>query len=203
MDAGKRDVAHAEMAEKRPDLRVGENDHLTLGPDSATWRHVFRRVQTRSIDEVREYLGPKVAEGSASRCCPDPELAARVVTPEELESDEPEARAAARSLVYRAARAYVRSADPTPLAHWRPAIDRYLELYKVVPQLNVAFLKDIDVADGATLTLTASVHAVLANAVRIHGTGKIRCLGSVTFTIHSLEGVTGIKVKPVPIQLAP
>ncbi len=44
---------------------------------------------------------------------PDPELAARVVSPEELESDDPGARAAARSLVYRAARAYVRRPGPT------------------------------------------------------------------------------------------
>jgi len=196
-DAGKRETTHAQ-AEKRPNIRLEEHDQLTLSPDSATWAHAFKRVQTRSIEEVREVLGPaKVTGSGAQACCADPELAARVVTPDEVVSEDPIARASARALVVRAARAYVRSADPTRVAQWVPAIDRYLEVYKVAPQLTLVLLNDIEVANGATLTLSPKVHAVYANAVRIHGTGTIRCLGSVTFKINSLEGVTGTKVSSV------
>jgi hypothetical protein len=66
-------------------------------------------------------------------------------------------------------------------------LNKFLDVTKSV--INVAFLQDIEVADGATLTISANTHAVYARNVVVHRTGRIVCQGSVTFRINSLEGI--------------
>ena len=69
----------------------------------------------------------------------------------------------------------------------KPTFERFLDISKAV--LYIAILQDIEVANGATLTISKNTHVVEANKVIIHGTGRIVCNGSTKFKIASLEGV--------------
>jgi hypothetical protein len=177
-------------------LRVESGETVVLSPSSSRFKAVYERVQPKSISEVRAILG--LSESSAKavarrRCCQPSVAGKAVMTPDDLDSPDPAVATRARALAYAVAEEYVRSPDPTHLSSWVPALDRFIGLSQA--SLNVAtFLSDIDVADGATLTISSSTHALRANAVRIHGTGRIVCQGDLTFKIASLEGLVSSSV---------
>jgi hypothetical protein len=180
-------------------LRVEPGETVVLSPTSSRFKAVYERLQPKTIAEVRAAIGLSEASAKAvasRRCCEDSVATAAVMTPDDLEHSDPEVAKRAQALTYAVAAEYVRAPDVAHLANWVPALDRFINLWQA--SLNVAtFESDIDVADGATLTISRSTHAVRANAVRIHGTGRIVCEGDVTFKIASLEGVA-TATTPVP-----
>jgi hypothetical protein len=163
---------------------------VTLAPESSRLKGVYKQVRPRSADEVRELLSLTGAAAEAAQksriCCGPDRPPAATPAAEDLDDKDDEKRANARGLTYQAFRAYVHGDNPAALAHLKPAFDRYLELSKAI--INIAYLQDIEVADGATLTISASTHVVNARKVIIHRTGRIVCRGSTTFKIVSLEG---------------
>ena len=114
-------------------------------------------------------------------------MPASTAVAEDLDHQDPEIRAAARSATYQAFNAYVHSPNPAAMAHMVPAFDRYLDISKAV--INIAYLSDIEVADGATLTISKNTHVVNARRIIIHRTGRIVCHGSTTFRVTSVEGL--------------
>ncbi|MFF1908726.1 hypothetical protein [Kitasatospora sp. NPDC058218] len=180
-----------EAATAQPqNLRLEANERLVVSPDSPRFAAGYREVRPRSIDEVRKLLGPGNVPDSALRAdhlrLRTNELTKRLLRPEDLEVKDPIARGEARNLVYLAAREYVHAASTATLKQWRPAIDRWLA--DVRPILHIFTAGDIDIADGATLTLSANTQGLVARRVRMHGSGRIVCLGNVKISAVSVEG---------------
>lgn len=184
-------------------ISVEADECITLTPDSPRFKGVYQKMTPRSADEVREVLGFSSTATEAVRksrlCCGPERPPAATPDADDLDAQDDETRANARSLTYQAFKSYVYGADPASLAHLKPAFDRFLEVSKAV--INIAALQDIEVANGATLMISPSTHLVRARKVIIHGTGRIVCHGSTTFKIASLEGVRRIiaQVSKVPI----
>lgn len=173
----------------RTDLKLEEGESITLSPTSARFREHYKQFRPRKIDEVRKIIGlsEEAAKAAADqRCCRPSTALASIPEAEHLDSKEDAVRNQARTLAYQASAEYIYSANPKHLTQWTPVLDRFLEVSQAV--LNVAFLDDIEVADGATLTISRNTHAVYARNVLVHRTGKIVCQGNVTFRINSLEG---------------
>jgi hypothetical protein len=173
------------------DLRVEDGEVITLSPNLPAFAGVYRVVQPRSIDEVREVLGPSHEAQEAVRrqlCCQPEELGPRVVSLEELESDDPAVREPARALAYAAGRHFLATGDPS-LTAWKAVIDRFIQLN--VPNLHIAEFNDIIVANNARLLVSASTNAIEANAVKLFGTGTIVLGGPTTFRVQSFEGKIG------------
>ena len=172
------------------DLTLEEGESFTLSPDSHRMKGVYTRENPRSAVEVRKILGLSAesakAVHEAGGCCSGPHPPAASAAADDLESEDPETRAMARRVTYQAFNAFVYGSSPSRVAHLEPAFDRYLAVNQAV--LNIAHLNDIEVFDGATLTISAATHAVYANKVIIHRTGRIVCIGAMTWRIASLEG---------------
>ena len=173
------------------DLTLEEGESYTLSPDSRRLKGVFKQVNPRAAAEVRSVLGltedaQKAVQANGGGCCKGPQAPAATASAEDLSADDPQVRADARRLTYQAFNAYVYGGSPSRVAHLEPVFDQYLAINKAI--LNIATLNDIEVFDGATLTIAPSVHAVYANKVIIHRTGRIVCLGAKTWRIASLEG---------------
>src|SRR6266478_5470486 len=164
-------------------LTLEPGECVTLSPDSSRFKQIYQQVYPRSADEVRDSLSLSTDAFEAVRkagicdCFAKPP--ASTVAAEDLDSSDPATRAAALSLTHRALNAYVYGTNPAALAYLGPAFDRYLRLNKAV--INIAVLLDIEVSDGATLTISASTHVVKARKIIIHRTGRIVVLGSTTF----------------------
>lgn len=120
-------------------------------------------------------------------CCIPVTLPASTAAAEDLDHKDPEIRALARSTTYQAFNAYVYGANPAAVAHMVPAFNRYLDINKAV--INIALLSDIEVANGATLTISKNTHVVNARRIIIHQTGRIICHGNTTFRVTSVEGI--------------
>jgi hypothetical protein len=86
----------------------------------------------------------------------------------------------------RALRDYVTRADPAGLKQMEPAIAQFLELNEI--SLHVVALADIEVADGATLTIPSDTHLVQANRIILHGSARLECDGFTKFDVASIEG---------------
>ncbi|MFI6623109.1 hypothetical protein [Streptomyces sp. NPDC050528] len=172
------------------DLTLEYEECVTLAPDSKRFTSAFRQLHPRSIDEVREALGINSLGEQAKpipACCLPSELGRTLITPAQLESDDPETRADARALAYTAARLYTQSLDPSSLLQWKPVLDRFIELTGAV--INAAMLRDIEIADHATLTLSRTTHTLIARNIKIHGNGRLVCQGPVKIKAYSVEGL--------------
>lgn len=189
-EKGSRAIAlPAELSSIKPeDIVVEAGDTVTLSPESRRFKHLFQEIRPRSIDEVRQILGPKTVDRKpgSTRCC-TPELQARLIPPEDLEAEDSRARREARDLAYIAGREYARSPSNEHVAHWKPVLDRYLLLAGA--RIYVVRVGDIEVQDGGMLRIAAATSAVFANKIRIHGRGKIVCEASTTLKALSLEGI--------------
>lgn len=181
-------------------LRLEENECLTLSPESERFRAAYKQIQPRSAAEVREVLGLSAEATKAVQaggvCCHGPQAPAATADAADLGSDDPEIRAAARQATYAAFNAYVHGTAPESLAYLTPVFDRYLDINKAI--INIAAFGDIEVLDGATLTISASTQVLRANKIIIHRTGRIVCRGSTTFKIVSLEG---LRLRPYGVEV--
>ena len=176
------------MSDAPPSVRLESGECLTLSPNSERYRAAYHQVQPRRAEEVRAVLGlseaaTKALQAGGMCCQPGPAMSP---LPEDLNHDDADTRSGARRAAYAGLQAYVRSPTPNAYANLAPAFNRYLELTKAI--INIITLFDIEVADGATLTISANTHVVHARKVIIHGNGRIVCKGPTTFKIVSLEG---------------
>jgi hypothetical protein len=146
--------------------------------------------QPRRAEEVRATLGLSEEAGKAlqaqGRCCQGQAAPAVSPLPEDLTAEDPETRNAARRAAYAGLQAYVQSPTPSAFAYLLPVFERYLDITKAI--ISIVTLSDIEVADGATLTISANTTVVYARKIIIHGTGRIVCHGPTKFQIVSLEG---------------
>ena len=183
------------MSDAPPSLRLEAGECLTLSPASDRFKSAYRQTQPRRAEEVRATLGLSDEANKAlqaqGRCCQGTTPAFSPL-PEDLTAEDPEIRNAARRAAYAGLQAYVQSPTPGASAYLAPVFERYLEISKAI--LNIITLSDIEVADGATLTISASTNVVYANKVIIHGSGRIVCIGSTKFKIASLEGTRRFRV---------
>ncbi len=181
-------------------LRLEENECVTLSPESPRFRESYQQVRPRTIEEVRNILG---LTGDAAKalqekgCCRPSAVSSALISADDLTAQDDPTRIRARSLAYAASREYVRAPNPTYLSQWQAVLNRFLEISNSV--INVVVLLDIDVANGATLTISPNTHAIYANNVRIHGNGRIVCQRDITFKINSLEGISA---RPVAVPLS-
>lgn len=180
-------------------LKVEEGECATLSPTSERFNAAYERVRPRSAAEVRSLLG--VSEAStkalqhAGACCVTGRRPAVIPAAEDLDAEDAAVRANARQATYEAFNAYVHGGAAAASDHLAPLFDRYLDLSKAV--LNIARLQDIEVMNGATLTISANTHAVYARKIIIHQTGRLVCIGAKTFHVQSVEGVRRIVIDGV------
>lgn len=173
------------------DLRVEEGECTTLSPGAHRFKDVYRQERPRSAPEVRKILGlsdeSMQALHDSGACCIASRRPAAIASLDELDAQDPAVRSNARQLTYQAFNAYVYGGAAGSSDHLLPMFDKYLEISKAV--LNIAWLQDIEVFDGATLTISANTHAVYARKITIHRTGRIVCIGATTFRVTSVEGL--------------
>ena len=172
-------------------LKVEKGETVLLTFESERFRAAFRQMKPRSIDEIRQLVGvsPSVAAfasaqpGATPGCgCSKP---SRFRNIDELDSPEPAVRGKALSAARLDARNYVRSGARAS-ASQKAFLDRYVQLTDAV--LNLAFLADIEIQDGATLVIAPGTHALYARNIRIHGSGRIVCQGPTTINCQRING---------------
>lgn len=176
------------------DLRLEEDESVTASPGSARFAKYYRQYRPQSIDEVRELIGitAEIPHQHADCCHTPAVLASRLVTPGELEAKDDATRHVARELAHAAGRAYVRGVSTVGLEQWKPVLDKYVVLGGAI--INILELGDIDIANGATLTLSVSTQGLYANHITMHGSGRIVCHADVAIRATSLKGVSPIIV---------
>jgi len=172
-------------------LTLEPGECVTLSPDSSRFKKAYQQLYPRNADEVRAALALSddalESVRKAGICSCASKLPAATVAAEDLEASDSVTRAAALSLTYQSFNNYVYGTNPAAFTNLVPAFNRYLALNKAV--INIVALLDIEVGDGATLTISASTHVVRARKIIIHRTGRIVVRGSTTFKIVSLEGL--------------
>lgn len=173
------------MAQQAQNLVIDSEECVNLTPDSPRFKDVVQQFRPQSIAEVRRLLGPSPGS-SAEGCCMPSALTASLPSPDALMSEDPQERTRARMQAVTAARAYVQAADTRDFKHMEPLLNRFIEISK--PILHGFQFADIDIANGATLTLTQNVHLLYASAIRMHGTGRMVCKGPTTIRASSVNG---------------
>jgi hypothetical protein len=179
------------MAQQAQNLVIEADECVTLTPDSSRYKDVIQQYRPQTIAEVRRLLGPSPVDNTgtpAPACCLPPSFTASLPDPDALASTDSQARFTARLQAAAAARAYVQAADVRQYKYLEPLLDRFIQLTR--PVLNVFLFGDIDIANGATLTLANKAHVLLAGHIRMHGTGRIVCKGPTTIRATSVEGPT-------------
>jgi hypothetical protein len=183
------------MAQQQAQNLVIEADEcVTLTPDSSRFKGIVQQYRPQTIAEVRKLLGPAPNDdgGSSGTSCCQPVLTASLPDPATLESNDSLERSNSRLQAAAAARAYVQALDVRQYKYLEPLLDRYIQLTR--PILYSFLFGDIDIANGATLTLAPKAHILLAAHIRMHGTGRIVCKGPTTIRATSVEG----PVRPRP-----
>src|SRR5713101_2455087 len=148
----------------KPDLRLEEGECVTLSPDSPRFRAVYQQIRPQSIDEVRKIMGlsEEAAQAVAEQTCCRPSTATAALVPAaDVTSEDDQVRFRARQVAYDVSREYLSSANPSYLAPWQASLDAFIVATKAV--LHLAFLGDIDVTNGATLTISSTTQVLYAN----------------------------------------
>jgi hypothetical protein len=170
-----------------------------LAPDSQRFSTFYQRVYPRGIDEVRSLLGftesasQAVQASGCQKYCNPPAL----YSPDSLTSGDPAIRRRSKETAVAAAYRYVMGVDVGSLAQWKPLLDRYIEIGKVV--INIILLQDIEISNGATLVISASTNALYANNIKIHGSGRMWCQGNISIRCTTLQGVIRRPFDPAAI----
>jgi hypothetical protein len=177
------------MNENLQSLVVEAGEYLTLSPDSGRFKAVVKQHRPQTIDEVRKILGPSLQKNDSTmnyNCCVPAGLKSTVVLPEDLTSKDKETKNKANRLTFAAARYYVQAVNNSGLFHWIPTLNIFIQKNKAL--LNIFEFGNIDVYNGATLNISKNSQAIYADAIRLHGSGKIVCNGPTTFRSTSFEG---------------
>jgi hypothetical protein len=181
---------------ERHDLVLEEGEAATLSAESSRFKPAYRELRPRSIEEVRRAIGVPAAVAEKHRPCGcGAKGGARVFGIEDLDSEDEATKGGALRFAHEAAAAYIMSGQRLGGAS-ATLLDKYL--LRLDPRILVAFLGDITVNSGATLTVAKNTHGVYANRIRMYGTGKIVCDGPKTFRCTSMEGKLKKIVVAVP-----
>lgn len=171
-------------------LRVETGECVVLSPQSDRFREHYRRVQPRTATEVRNLIGlsDEMARSLRERgvCCQQHDRPVGFPAPNELDSEDELVRGRAFDNVAKGLYSFICSTTPELMAPIEPAIERFLEITKL--ELNLVSLQDIEVADGATLTVSDDTHLIEANKIIIHGDGQLKCNGFTKMNVNSIEG---------------
>jgi hypothetical protein len=170
-------------------ISLAPGERLVLSPRTRGFREAYSQVRPRTADELRELVGLSAEETAAFQAkggWRDPPFD-ETVHPEELRSPDDTTRQRAWTLTAQALRQYIHSVQPAALDHMALAIAEFLQLNDAT--LNVAALQDIEVGDGATLSISDTTHLVTAGKITIHSTGRIVCSGALKMTATSFEGL--------------
>jgi hypothetical protein len=181
-----------------PDLSVESGETVRLSPNSKRLTSAYKRVYPTGIDEVRALVGLSEASTkalSAQKCCGAQSIPAGLALPDDLSSSETATSRRAKELAVQAAYQYVTSSNPAALAQWKPLVNRYLEV-GMVPNIYCLF-RDIDIADHGTLIVPASLRALYANNIRIHGSGRLVCEGNISINCVTLQGIHQYVLTPL------
>jgi hypothetical protein len=192
MTRSKQDCPEPSKGDRPPAVRAEPGETVALSPQSDRFSNHYRRVQPRSAREARELIGLSDEMTHALRehgaCCQPDDKPYAAPAPEELESEDEQERGRAFEDAGRSFATLLTTTSPELLSPMEPAIARYLDLTKL--ELNVVTLQDIEVADGATLSISDDTHLVEANNIVIRGTGQIKCSGFTKMNVNSIEGTT-------------
>lgn len=178
------------------DLAVEIDESVTLSPTSTRYASAYRTLTPRGIEEVRDLLGivPAVDQrmrdlGAGGCGCGGGKGSYRgrttpVHKPEDLRSEDESVRAAALRDAKVGAHRYLRGeqVSPAQMAY----LDAYIAISKA--KVSMALFQNITVQDGATLTVSASTHALYANKIVMYGSGRIVCSGPTTVRCASMAG---------------
>lgn len=193
MNSSKKDSTETAMAGAQS-IRVEPGECVALSPESPRFKESYRQVRPHTADEVREIIGLSAETVNVlheqGACCQPSVTSSATVPAEELDSPDGGIRERARDITHKAFNNYVYGANPVSLSQMKPAFERFLDISKAV--LNIAYLQDIEVANGATLTISKNTHLVTANKIIIHNTGRIVCKGFTKFKVTSVEGTHGL-----------
>ncbi|MGA2714742.1 MAG: hypothetical protein ABSG41_16705 [Bryobacteraceae bacterium] len=192
----------------KTDLTVAAGQTVDLSPTAAQYKQFYQQIHPQTIDQVRQVLGFSAASNAALlKAKTTPVVRALSLKPIAVAALQPTTAAATlaatRISLYNAGAEYVSHPDPSSYSAWVPALNQYIAQSGAV--LNVIGLQNITVNNGATLTISKDTHALYANNIVVHGTGRIVCKGKLTFKINSLEGTTGTTIlkNPVVTKLNP
>lgn len=177
------------MAQQAPNLILEADECLTLTPDSPRYKDAIEQYRPQTIAEVRKLLGPSSSVDkptTTTMCCLPPELTGSLPAADALSSSNDQERFSARLQTAAIAGAYVRAADVTPFKQFEPLLDRFIQVNKAI--LYSFLFADIDIGNGATLTLAKNTHILFAGNIRMHGTGRIVCKGPTTIRATTLNG---------------
>jgi hypothetical protein len=181
------------------DLQVESGESVLLSPTSARFQAAYQQIRPQTIDQVRLVLGfsenaVKALQAAGTATAPAMATAgttlrtlSAVIPASDLVATDATTRLQARDLAYQAAGAYITSPNPAHFSQMVPVLNQYLIDAKAI--LNIISLLNIDVADGATLTISKNTHALYANNIVIHGSGKIVCQGRITFKVSTVQGL--------------
>jgi hypothetical protein len=172
-------------------LRVEPGECVVVSPASERFGGHYRRAQPRTAKEARDLLGVSEEMADALRecgaCSEEITELVRVPSPDELTSEDEVVRGQAFETAGLGLRDFLLSPSPARMAQMVPVIDRYLELTGLA--LNVVSLRDIHVADGATLEISDDTHVLEANDIVIEGSGTIKSSGFLKLSVNSVQGV--------------
>jgi hypothetical protein len=171
-------------------LDVPAGHTVVLSPSAAQFKANYQQIHPQTMDQVRELFWFVRPSPQTVKTHMTPAVAAIATKPiniKDLESPDLKVSRTARLTAYKVATEYVRNADVSNLASWKPVLDRYLVLNKAV--LNILALQDIVVGNGATLQISKDTHAIYARNFIIHGNGKVVCHAKCSFKLTTLQGV--------------
>jgi hypothetical protein len=185
------------------DLSVESGETVRLSPDSKRFTTAYKRVYPTDIDEVRGLVGLSEASTkalSAQKCCGAQTIPAGLASPDDLSASDQATSRRAKELAVQAAYQYVTSSNPAALAQWKPLVNRYLEIGRV--SIIYCLFKDIDIADHGTLIVPASIRALYASNIRIHGSGRLVCEGNISINCVTLQGIHKYVLTPSQVSQA-
>lgn len=192
MNRSKQEPSGSSKDDRPRSLRTESGETVVLSPSSDRFRDHYRRVHPRSAKEAREVIGLSDEMACALRnsgaCCQPDDHPSAAPAPDELESEDENERGRAFDDVGRGFASYLTTTSPELLGPMEPAMTHFVELTKL--ELNLVTLQDIEVADGATLTISEDTHLVEANNIVIRGAGQIKCSGFTKMNVNSIEGTT-------------
>jgi hypothetical protein len=170
-------------------------DHpLTVPPDTRMLLSTERvkeghpalvRLQPKTIDDVKKWIGVPDELGAKRSCsCKLPSSIPGVGSASEIRQLHPGARRALQDI----AEEYVHG-DSRRVAAYKP----YLNYLVDRSWINIVILPDIDIYNGAVLTIGSSIKVLWARNIRIWKGGLLKITGNAKIDCASIQGeYTGI-----------
>jgi hypothetical protein len=168
---------------RKLDLVVKENSTVDLTMDSKLLKNYIQVVQLKDVDLAKRLIGVP-DEFAQPKDCGCGKMG-RVPSLADLSSKDKTIKEDALSAARSGLQQYILG-DSRKVVISKKVLNKYLEITKA--KINILWIKDIIVHNNATLNINNGLTSVLANKIRLFGTGKIVCNGPKTFKCTSFEG---------------